>query len=171
MEEKMEDKGQASGRRRVIVAKEKHEKRMLEATTDEAWAQSALALLTERFNDGYWYNDPSSDKSEWTVKKHKERSELLEMKEEVIAALPEFAQEDMRRKIASARRDAAEDAKELQQYLRIKQVVESQDLSWIGKNRGRQPWAWALLMARTEYEYEGVGLSEIEAPKIEEVSL
>jgi hypothetical protein len=168
----MEDtQGAARQRQRIIVVREKNERRHLDASTDEAWAKSALALLTGRFNEGYWYTDPQAGQGEWSTKRRKERDELLEVKEETLAVLPEGEQEDLRKKIANAKRDAAEDEKELQQYLMIKQVVETQDLSWIGKGRTSRPRAWALLEARSGYEYEGVGLTEIEAPSREAPSL
>ena len=157
---------------RIIVAKEKHETRYLDASTDEAWARSALALLTERFNEGYWYYDPYADMHEFSVKHRKEREELLSMSEEAIAALPEGLREDVLAKVKTAKRDKAEDDKARSQYLEIKKVVESKDLSWQGVGqRWAKPNAWALLMARTEYEYERVGLREVVLPDIEVPSL
>ena len=154
-----------SGRKRsrIIVAKEKHESRYLDASTDEAWAKSALALLSERFKDGYWYYDPFADNSDYSVKARQARSQLLEMTEEAITALPASVAEDLRKKIESARRDLKEDEKAKAQYDEIKEVVEKQDLSWVGVGkRWAQPRAWSLLMARREYEYERVGLEEVE---------
>jgi hypothetical protein len=158
-------------RQRIIIAKEKDDTRYLDASTDEAWAKSALALLSERFRDGYWYHDPTADMHEFVVARRGAREELIAMSEETLASLPEMAQADLRRKILVAKRDAAEDQKEREQYLEIKQVVDEQDLGWTGKGRYLKPKAWVLLERRTEYEYERVGLREIEVPGVEEVSL
>lgn len=42
---------------RVIVVKDKHEEYILEASTDEQWAEASLNLLTERWDTGYWYDE------------------------------------------------------------------------------------------------------------------
>lgn len=42
---------------RVLLAKEKHEDRILAADTDEELARSSLKLLLERWEEG-WYEDP-----------------------------------------------------------------------------------------------------------------
>jgi hypothetical protein len=158
-------------RQRIIVAKEKDDTRYLDASTDEAWAKSALALLSERFRDGYWYSDPTADKHEFVVGRRKARDELIAMSEEALSSLPETAREEMRRHILIAKRDAEEDQKQLKEYLEIKRVVEEGDLGWTGKGRFLKPKAWALLEARAEYEYERVGLRETEAQSVEEVNL
>ena len=158
-------------RRRIIVVKEKDDTRYLDASTDEVWAKSALALLSERFRDGYWYSDPTADKHEFVVARRNARDELIAMSEETLSILPETAQAEMRRHISIAKGDAAEDQKQLKEYLEIKRVVEEGDLGWTGKGRYLKPKAWALLEARAEYEYERVGLSETESQNVEEVDL
>lgn len=43
---------------RVIVANEKHNHRIINATTDEDWEAASLKLLTERHGDAYYQGDP-----------------------------------------------------------------------------------------------------------------
>jgi hypothetical protein len=42
----------------VIVTREKHDPRYLDATTEDAFQRSALALLRERFDSGDYYDRP-----------------------------------------------------------------------------------------------------------------
>lgn len=43
---------------RIIVAYEKDGEQFINASTDEAWQQNALALLRQRFEVGYFYHEP-----------------------------------------------------------------------------------------------------------------
>jgi len=153
--------------RRIIVAKEKNYTRYLEASTDEQWTKSALALLTERFNSDEWYWDPqedAEDMSEFAVKRRNKEGQLLGISEETLAALPAVVQADLRKKIDEVKRGRLDDAEGHREHMAIKQVVESQDLSWVGKGSYARPKAWALLEQRSGGEYEDVELEDVEIP-------
>jgi hypothetical protein len=157
--------------KRIIVVEEKHGTHYLEASTDEMWAKSALALLTTRFRAGYWYYDPFEDSNEYSVKSRAKRDALLGMKEEVVLVLPITEQEEMRKKIKDAQADLKEDERTRDEYMEIKRAVEAQDLSWWGKGRMARPVVWDLLTARSDHEYERVGLETVKEVAEEEVTL
>jgi hypothetical protein len=152
---------------RIIVCEEKHSTRHWDASTDEAWAKSSLAILTERFNEGYWYYNPEDEQHEFSLNRRKERDELLAMTDEQIDAIPsDEVRVGIRRKIKAAKADRREDEQMAAEYEEIRQVVESQDLSMVtvggGKWAHQEPKAWTLLDARSDHEYEGVSLETLE---------
>jgi hypothetical protein len=159
-------------KRRIIVAREKHYTRYLEASTDETWAKSALALLTERFRAGYWYYDPDDESNEYTIKAKGEREALLAVSQETLADLPHTVMVELEKKIEEAKREEAALRDDRSRYLEIKRVVETQDLSWEGAGRRwAKPHAWSLLEQRSEGEYEDVELEDVEMPGEAEVDL
>jgi hypothetical protein len=50
-----------SDRPQILVVREKHGNRYLPAATDEELHASALKLVTNRVEDGYWYYDDEDD--------------------------------------------------------------------------------------------------------------
>src|ERR1017187_453922 len=132
----------------IIIAKEKHGDFYWDASTPEAWAASALALLTERFRAGYWYYDPIGEPDEhpFSQERAAERAEYLALTDEDVAGLPEA----LRREALAKRKDAQQERKEEEGtsafYQRVKQVVEDQDKGLVTVGRGRyereEPKAW-----------------------------
>jgi hypothetical protein len=129
---------------RIIVAHEKHGERYFDATTDEAWAQVSLRVLTDRWNEGHWYrrNDTTYEVTP----------------DELIDALPNpyirdqvhLANNQVKRMIALQQQENAfcED---------VERVVAAQDSSF---DRG-QPVAWRLLQRRANYQYERLELVKV----------
>lgn len=137
---------------RIIVCHEKHGTFYHDASTPEAWAQSALKILTERFNDGYWYYDPRAEKHPFSLDLRRKRDELLAMTDDQISAIPsEDAQRLLREKRALAQAEKREEDEMVEQYERIRAVVVAQDGSE----------AWALLEERSDAEYERVELEDL----------
>jgi hypothetical protein len=160
----------------IIVAEEKHGTYYYDASTPEAWAWSSLKILTNRFNEGYWYYDPLNqpDQHEFSVKRRQERDELLAMTDEQIDAIPsDEVRVDVRKKIKRAKADYESDRSQSEQYERIKAVVEAQDDSLVTVGRGQferqEPKAWRLLDERSDHEYERVTIEDVESPAEVEV--
>lgn len=139
----------------IIVATEKHCTRYLDASTPEALAKSALKLLTERWNAGYWYHEPSVMYPETPI-----------LSEEEIAALPEHLRSAAKTANARAKRDQDERVRAQDWYDQARQIVADQDLGHFlfgRKQHERQvSKAWHLLDMRGDYEYEAVELESVE---------
>lgn len=147
---------------RIIVCEEKHGTYYYDASTDEAWAKSALKILTDRFSEGYWYYDPRAEKHPFSLDLRSKRDELLAITDEQIDAIPsEEARELLRAKRERARAEQREDAEMIEEYERIKAVVEAQDDSFETVGRSREPKAWRLLEARSGHEYEHIELDDL----------
>ena len=168
VEEMTNENGQTERQaRRIIVAEEHHGRRYLDASTDEQWAVSALALLTERLKSGNWYIDPFEDTSTIAGRQRAMREPLLTIKEETIANLPLVAQQRLRDDIERARWELKRDEGVREEYQEIRRAVESQDLSWWGKGRMARPLAWSLLesQGRDRGEVGSVELETVEVPE------
>lgn len=166
---------------KIIVCDEKHNNSYYDASTPEAWAKSALAILTERWNDGYWYQDPDEDglgTSEWAEKRRAEYARALSLTDEQIAELPAEAQKAVNKLRSDAKRDSEHDKEHRAWYELAKQVVEDQDLGTFlfgdrktartkagkeGRYERREPKAWVLLYQRSDHEYEGVSLEDLQS--------
>ena len=155
----------------IIVAKEKNYTRYLDASTSESWTKSALALLSERFSSGDYYYDPLDEDDEYAQTTKKEREALFAISKATLADLPHSVMVDLEKKIEEARRDVLAEAEDHELYLQIKAVVESQDMSWVGTGNYSRPKAWALLERRSEGEYEGVEMEDVEIPNTEAFGL
>lgn len=125
----------------VLVTKEKHGDYYYHCPTQEALYVAALQILTERFNEGYWYPKPEEpvpvdDETEKTV---------LLIPDEVIRkrALAE---------VRITKRRNQECIKALQDYQSIEHAVKEKN--------GRE--AWACLQDSRDYEYEGLSLKRYE---------
>lgn len=127
--------------KKILVAKEKHGDRYLNASTPEALAESAFKLLKERWEMDYWYHldDPPSS------------NEILS--EEQISALPTTtlaASEAQKRANYLRRLHAYERQRDT--YEAIKDCVEN----------NKKDQAWSLLQRRSNYEYEQVTIETLE---------
>lgn len=153
--------GPANGSR-IIVCHEKHETRYYDASTDEAWAKSSLKILTDRFNEGYWYYDPRAEQHPFSLDLRAKRDELAAITDDQIEQIPsEDARELLRKKREQALDEQSEDAEMVEEYERIKAVVEAQDDSFETVGRSREPKAWRLLEARSDHEYERIELEDL----------
>jgi hypothetical protein len=147
---------------RIIVCQEKHGTRYYDASSDEEWAKSALKILSDRLDDGYWYYDPRAESHPFSLDLRKKRDELLAITDEQIDAIPsEEARDLLRAKREQARAELREEADEIEEYERIRAVVEAQDESFVTVGRSREPKAWRLLEARSGHEYESVELADL----------
>ena len=133
---------------KILIAKEKHETRYLDASTNEAFAKSALKILTERLERG-WYLEPRPPKTN-----------LLLSKEEA-EALPEpyRTQELKYHKQHKIAHDAYQ--YELDWYNQMLQVTRAQDTGFT-TSKYPMPKAWALLADRLDYEYEEIRIEDVE---------
>lgn len=165
---------------RIIVAEEKHYTRYLDASTDEALARSALALLTERFNAGYWYSTPDAvypDDSKWSTSlkqlvpdydpsADKElRIAALETYKSALALIPdEEAKKLAIKNLNQAIRRENEKREYTKWYNEVKNLVESQDWQAVVtfKNGSTESKAWRILSERSDAEYEHVTLEKVE---------
>ena len=134
---------------KIIVAKEKHSTRYLDASTDKAFAGSALKLLTERWNEGYWY--PPPDEAYPRVDAPSDELAASARSDPYIAQVIE-----QRLRLAKSRADQRRLYEQWHQE--VDRIVSEQDTSF----RGRWPRAWIALREREGYEYEGVELETVE---------
>ena len=175
----------------IIVTHEKHGTYYYAAGTYDEFAASALQILTERWEQGYWYHDPeASDREtqEWRPEALIENvvGELwpgwdapLEAKQQAIVefklALQERYGDDEEvlamklKKLKVATEEYKQRARARKEYAEIKRVVEGQDASvyeWEasdGTMRTRnEPIAWKLLEDRSDHEYERVALEGLQ---------
>lgn len=163
----------------IIIAHEKHGTFHFDASTPELLAENALKILTERWNQGYWYSDPDDDglgTSDWADKRREEYAKALALEPEEIEALPEDARKAVLHLRQDAKRDSEYDIKHRKWYERAKAVVEAQDLSCYlygdrktartkagkeGRYEREVPKAWSLLEERNDHEYERVELEDL----------
>lgn len=102
---------------------------------------AALKLLTERFDEGYWYDEPEPPDSE----------EILT--EEQIAALPtESLRKQQLIKLRLYKQDLERYERELGDFQLIQKAVQTKDAAL----------SYKLLMRRTNYEYENITIEELE---------
>lgn len=170
----------------VLVTKEKHGDFYYDASTDEALAKSALAILTERWNQGYWYYDPDeSDKetNEWRpealVENHvgeawpgwdvpyAERAAVLNAHMELLKIKYGDDAEILAlktRKFRAAIEEYKERCDYRKWYAEAKALVESQDADGVVtfKSGRTEAKAWWLLNERSDHEYEGVDLEPLQ---------
>lgn len=135
-----------SWKRKVIIAKEKHELRVFDATTEEALYASALMLLTERGADDYWYEQPAKTPPQ------------LDFDESSVHTLPVTLQESAKRRLAAYKL-------ELREYGQIKS--EWEDIQNAIKNKDGRA-AWRILRSRSNREYEYVEAVEFEGEPLGE---
>ena len=143
--------------KRILLCKEKHEDNYWDASDDESWAKSSLAILTDRWNDDFWYQKPEKPS----------QGGLLTKKQ--IDALPDGRVKEVALKELKNYEESLKSfIDENDWYERASKIVEQQNLSFVKyKNRAsgkiiRQlPLAYELLTERNSYEYEEVELIEV----------
>lgn len=144
-----------------------------DATTPASWAVNSLAILTQRWEQGHWYQDPDDDglgSGEWAEKRRQEFKDALALGIPEIEKLPKAAQETIFSLRKSSKRESRVEQEYRKWYEEAKKVVETQDSSSItvGRNRYERqvPKAWWLLEARSDGEYERVSLEDLQEVKI-----
>lgn len=158
-----------SDKKQVITCHEKHDTPIWDATTPEAFAASALAILTERWRDGYWYHDPDADglgTSEWAEARRAEIAAALALTKEEIDKLPASARQSILGLRGQARSESEHERQHRDWYARARTCVEEQDDGLVTVGGGRWehqiPVAWQLLEERSDHEYERVELVTLE---------
>lgn len=125
----------------VLVAEEKHCTRYLRAGNLQELEASALKLLKERFDEGYWYYEPKKEPTAPAISK--EAAEKLPEGNVKKLALQEIRQYE---------RALAENADARDFWTQLKKALDEKD----GK------LAYKLLHARRDYEYENVEFETLE---------
>lgn len=145
---------------KIIVCDEKHGDVYWRADTPEQWAASSLAILTERWNQGWWYHRPKEP-----AQRDTDEQNASNMTKEQIAALPRDAQLVIRRLRKRMQIQQAAYQMESEWYDRAEKCVADQDRSMVTIGRGKyahdEPVAWQLLQDRSDYEYERVTLETL----------
>lgn len=138
----------------IIVCREKHVTDYWDASTPEAFAASALAILTSRWNQGYWYAHPD----EVFTPKYYPR-EIIED----VESLPESLQAEAIRQNSRAKANQREYEDALLWYIRAETLVQTQNNPPEKTRNGKYDTneAWQLLNERSGYEYEGVDLERV----------
>jgi len=152
----------------IIVCSEKHGTTYWDASSELSWAKSALAILTERWEQSRnqewcWYPEPEEPSTKGYTYVNKNGQMLSEVE---ISALPN---EHLRVAAMAESRRFERKIKEAEEYRlwyeRVKWVVQSQDHGITTRGKGanarRIPVAWDLLNERCDYEYEAVRLETL----------
>jgi len=120
---------------RILIAKEKHGTRYFDATGDKLYS-AALKLLTERWEEGYWYEEPEEPENP-NIDLEKVPESLKEISTQYLV------QYDY----------------DLKYYEQEKDLFDSIKRAVDGKS-GKL--AWSCLQCRNNGEYESVELEESE---------
>jgi hypothetical protein len=128
----------------ILVEYGKHDTRYHDASTLEALDASALAILTDRWNAGYYYHDPGP-KPEWDGPNQQERDTIKEIDEDAWQTVIK----KWRRYVSALARWKADK----EEYESIQYAIEHKDGAL----------AWAALYNRSDYEYERVELETVES--------
>lgn len=126
-------------KRRVLVCHGKYGDYYYAGDTPEQIAQNALAILTERWNDGHWYCEPDE------VMRAKDLA-MAGVSDEAIDSYPKGEQGAVRATREWARGHIARDQQDDRWYREAKRAVEQQDCTL----------ALRLLELRNDHEYESV---------------
>lgn len=155
---------------KMIVYHGKHSTDYWDATTPELFAASALQILTENFNYG-WYYKPDEPKPYTAELITAESVNALPDGPVKQAAISEHNRQ--RAQVDRYKRDLRDYNEALSWYNEAKRVVEEKDLSSTvltnrrtGKVIREIPCAWKLLEQRSDYEYERVELETLHMPTI-----
>lgn len=117
---------------RIAILKEKHADRYFDVTTDEQLHNVALYILRQRYEQGYWYAEPTPP-------------EALDFEASDIEKAPVSLRDEMQKRLKSHQR-------ELQHYEQEKDDWDAVTRA-ISTNDGRL--AFRILRDRNNYEYEG----------------
>jgi hypothetical protein len=125
----------------LLVFEEKHGNRYFYIPDDKTLAAAALKVLTERYEEGYWYYEPG------------EKPKAPDFTKEQITTLPESMRPAAEKKLREYEAACRQYATEVEDYERIVKAVKTKD----GK------LAWKALYDRQDGEYERVKLERLES--------
>lgn len=135
----------------ILVATEKHYTDYWDASTQEALAASSLAILKQRFEEGYWYY----------------RYEPKILTPDTAPKRADQSQEEWLAKIekSNAKEQRTAD-RENEWYDEVEKLVKGEipnHTVTIGANKfaRKMPLSWWLLSQRADYEYERVELETV----------
>lgn len=158
----------------VLVTDEKHGNSYYDASTPELLAASALTILRDRFNDGYWYYEPKAPELNYTD----EQKSIMELTDEEIANLPvalRASTEKQRNSLLSNRKGREReylldkqwyDATVALLALPAKEAVKQTVVRGRNQYARTVPTALDLLEQRNDYQYESFEIFEVTTPKI-----
>jgi len=126
----------------LLVFKEKHGERYFYIPDDKALFAVALKIVSERFEEGYWYPEPGVE----------DKPAAPDYTKEQIATLPESMQKTATATLAAYERSLREYNGLVDEFKRIEKAVEEKD--------GQA--AWQIIRERQRAEYEGYDLEHFE---------
>lgn len=149
----------------ILILKEKHGEEYYDASTKEKLAEACLKVLKDRYESGYYYQEP---KIEEYFNPSKESQEILNMTPETLDSLPDTLREDFKLKQAKLKtqkiRATVQYDNEKEWFDSVKNLINLPVEEAIKKtvtNRTKtvsKPLAYHLLAARDDYEYESIRL-------------
>ena len=157
---------------KIIVCYEKHGEHFWDASNDEEWAKSSLAILTERWDYGWPFYEPEKPKGD---------APEMTITQEEIDALPDGRAKELlteefekqKARMNKYERVMQSFERELAEYNEIRRIVEEKDLSFnVYKSRKtgtvlrKEPKAWTALKDRSDYEYCRVELETLNRGKV-----
>jgi hypothetical protein len=129
----------------ILITKEKHGEFYYDASTDEALAKSALKILTERWEEGWYYEPEDVDDPPYTKEQIEKLTEEFGKEHE----LTQTAIKEYNRWV----RDNRYEREYREWYEKAKALVESQDWkqTFTYGNQGQRsmPLSWKLLSDRS----------------------
>jgi len=170
----------------ILVAEEKHGTWYWPASTDEELSKSALTILTQRYEQGYWYHDPEILDNETLKFRPKDLVEThlgeswpgWDVDEQVRSEAINAHSKEIREKYGDDQdildlklkgfKNAVSEYKYRrgyrEWYAEMKELVESQDTTRMVtfKNGRKTPLSWIILSDRGDHEYERVELEDLQ---------
>lgn len=131
----------------ILIERGKHGDQYHDASTPEAVAASSLAILTERWEAGYYYYDPGPE-PEWKGPGRADRDKLKELDKE--------SWDSVQKRLKRFKNELRYWQQDNDLYQRIKKAVETKDGGL----------AWECLYDRSDHEYEGVELEEVQTHEV-----
>lgn len=122
---------------KILVCYEKHGNRYLDASTPEKLGESALKVLKERWNEGYFYYAPIKP----------EEPPVMDLE-----SIPEPFKEQAKNMLLDYNRALDRYTKELREYNYLKDVIEN----------NKTDKAWKTLDWFGESDYERVSIENVE---------
>lgn len=143
---------------RILIEKGKHSTKYYDVSTDELLAKTALYILTQRFNEN-WYYRPELRDFYYGVEKE------TFLTEEEIEDLPQHLQELERKKLLKLKSAKRQLIVKEKTFDEIERIVKEQDDSYKEIHKMNKKYmdipAWAALRNRSDYEYEEVYLEKL----------
>lgn len=138
---------------RILVEKNKYNTLYYDVSTNELLAATALKILTQRFNDN-WYYKPSLNDFYYGHEKE------TFLSEEEIEDLPEHLQAAERDKVRRLKACKVKLIQAEYECEEIERIVKEQDNSFEEVQKMDRKYinipAWSALQSRCDYEYENV---------------